>query len=502
MNWLNHGPPAAKPPLQGQYATAVVFVVLALGLNTVVTTAMSQELLLPTIAKALHTKPGALAIAETLSNAGYALACVAAVDLRMRLNARPLVLMAESVFVLGSVFAALAGSPVLFITGRVLEGMMTGVLLVAATPVLITNFPAKRLSATVAFVNVGLFGAVTAGPLIAGFVAHEGAWREFFGILAALGVVAIVLELFGMSPMPETKPGKRPDGTALLLALVGTYLTFYGIFALATHPWSSAIVLAPLLIGLLALVTLIVIEYRKPEPLMPVKLISSTLPVAGTLCAMIAGAAYIAAVELLELYLVRLRGFSPLQAGILFWPEVLAIVVASVIFGLLFPTRHLPFITIAGLFILAGAAFVLANLSMSAGTISFLWLNAVLGLGVGLTVAPSLFIAGFGVPSKQIGTAFGLVELLRATATYLIGPVLLDIALAVGKSRTALLSVIHDDFWFAGGLALFGILVLVSLYLSSGARLRPPEIEKWLHEGEQALESPPVADQVRSGSDG
>ena len=57
--------------------------------------------------------------------------------------------------------------------GRVLQGLMTGLLLVIALPPVIQRFPPPRMPTTAAAINIGFFGAVTVGPLLGGITRGE-----------------------------------------------------------------------------------------------------------------------------------------------------------------------------------------------------------------------------------------------------------------------------------------------------------------------------------------
>lgn len=483
------------PPLQGNYWLTVALVLLALCPNIIVTTAI--DLLRPVLVTGLHTSKNDLGLSPAFSNAGYAFGAVLAADLFQRFRQRRLYLICEGFFIIGAVLSAVAPAAGFFIAGRIIQGFSTGLLLVVALPPLIQRFPVSRLPITAAFVNIGFFGAVTVGPLVGGYVAQTGTWRAFFAVLAVLGTLGFLIGLFLLPSQDPPNPSLPFDLTAIPLAAAGTGLTFYGVFGLMAQEWTAPIVWIPIALGVLSLVALLIIQYHKEEPLVPVKPLSTSLPVIGVICAMVAGGAFVALLELLETFLVQARNLKPLATGILFWPQVATIAVAALLFGLLFKTRFLPVLALAGMLILTLAAGLLTQLSLGSGNGFILIVAGLLGLGAGLTVSPGLFTAAFGVPSKQIGRTFALVELLRSAAAYLIGPVMLHFALSQGATPRALVQGFHITFWATFGLLVIGIAVLVTLFLISKVRLRPPNLEGWLNGDEQALESPPVASAAR-----
>ena len=98
---------------------------------------------------------------------------------------------------------------------------------------------------------------------------------------------------------------------------------------------------------------------------MPVKELSTQLPVTGTLVAMVAGATFVTAVELTQLYLTEVAAFSPTTAGLLFWTMPVGLVPAAVAFGVLFRTSLLPYLVNLGLVSLTGGVALLLALDAS-----------------------------------------------------------------------------------------------------------------------------------------
>lgn len=361
-------------------------------------------------------------------------------------------------------------------------------MLIIALPPLITRFPVRRLPLTAVAINVGLFGAVTLGPLVGG--ALSGHWRLLFAGTAVLALAALGLAGATLDHSDPLDPQRPADPAAFALAAIGTALPFFGVSQLTTSAGGAPIVWLPVAIGLLALIVLIVRQYQREDALMPVRALSTSLPVLGTLTAMIAGAVFVSALELAGTELLQGRMLSPAHAGELWWPLVPGVAVAAVVFGSIFRSRFLPLLVLAGMALLLAGALVLAS---GLSDIHVLIGAGLLGAGAGATVSPGLFLAALGVPSSRVGRAFALVELLRAEAAFLVGPVLLHVALR-GMPLTRS---VRAPLWATVVLAGAGIVILGGLYATSRPRLHPPDLERWLEGDEAALHSPPTANRVR-----
>lgn len=433
-------------------------------------------------------------LGEALSNAAYSFGAVAAADLAQRFSQRRLFIVYEAIFVAGSLLALFAPGPAAFVIGRVLQGLGTGLLLVAALPPLVTNFSADKLPVTAIWVNIGLFGAVTVGPFIGGLVAHFHAWRALFAGLAALGTAGFVLALMTLELEPASEPGQPIDWLAFPLAIAATALPFFGVSWLSASSFTALGFILPVVLGLAALTVLIVSQYRKQQAFIPVGPLFSTFPVCGILVAMLGGATSVTLLELAIEYLIRVAHDGALTTGLLFVPEFPGLILAAWLFRRMLATRGLPLLALSGLVsILAGAALLLP---LTPGRAVFLvpLAAALLGYGSGTAVAPGLFMAGMSVVSTKLGRTFAVVELLRAEAAFLVGPVLLSLAMTLAPPLGGGL---HASVWATLGLTVTGTLVIMVLLGLGGVWPQRPDLREWLDRQGRALHSPPLAAVLR-----
>lgn len=478
-------------PLQGRYRPAVAMALLALCPFIVLSTA--SLMFEHQLTEDLGTSTFGVQLAAGLANAGYAFGAVAAADLNQRLTSRRLYLASEAAFACGSLVAAFAPDITVFTIGRVIQGTSTGVLLVAALPPLITNHGAAKLPLTAAFVNLGLFGVVTLGPTAGGVVAAFSAWRPLFVAVAVLGVAGLVLGVLAFDRTDPANRGMGFDFSAIPVAATATVLPFVGVAWLAKGSFTAPGFLIPLTAGLAALGVLIVRQYRKPQALMPLKLLAHTLPVTGVSAAMIAGAGFTTFVELATVYLLDAAHVTPMAAGGLLATQLAGIAVAAWGFKRVLTTRWLPLFAFCGVAVVAAGGAVLLAVGPGSTGWPILVAGLLLGFGAGAGVSPGLFMGGLSVPSDRLGPTFALVELLRSEAAFLIGPVLLQLAMSAKDlaSGVHLATVIMMALVLVIGGAL-GLLLLLG-----GKRPHAPDLSSWLDGAGSAYDSPPLAAVLR-----
>jgi MFS family permease len=470
----------------------VAIVLLALSPDFVLSTALGFAR--PVVAKDLSASAAQVSWASTWSNAALALGAVIAADLAQRVGNRPLYWLFQAMFILGSLAGMLAPGRLVLIGGHVLQGLSTGLLLVVTLPPLFTGFPLERLKTTIPAVVIGLFGAVTAGPMVGGYVAQTDTWRLLFGLTAVLGLVALVLSFFVLPAREPLNPGARLDASALALSAAGVGLAFYGAGGLESQDWSSPRVYVPVALGCLALVSLIVLEIRRRDPLMPTRPLTTTFPVMGILTAIISGAAFTGVVQLMNLFLQSVQGMGPLAGGILFWPQLATGLLGAFVVGAVLTTRWVLALPLFGMISLAVAAWLLTGVGRSTSSGEILWISGLLGLGASLTVTPGLLMAALSVVPAMVGRAVALVELLRLFAAYVTVPVLVYFARIYGSRPHEMLAGLHTTFWVSFGMLVGGIVLITLVYVASGANIHPPGLDAYLERGEPALESPPISE--------
>ncbi len=240
------------------------------------------------------------------------------------------------------------------------------------------------------------------------------------------------------------------------------------------------------------IVVLIVYQYRAPQPLLTIRtMLSSTMPVAGIVVALFAAAASVSATVLTAA--VLLLHYGALHVGLLYLPEVAGAVITAILLGVVFNKRGLHYLPLVGMMFLAAGIAVFRIEVPASETLTLLG-SGLTGIGLGATVAPALFVAGFSLASASLQRVFAIVELLRAVAAFMIAPIFAHFALTVGGSLDAGTGIALS---IGFGLALGGAAIGVLVYLLGGARPQTPDIDRFLAGEAPAWYSPPLLARLR-----
>ena len=382
----------------------------------------------------------------------------------------------------------------MFIAGHIIQGLCTSMLLIAAAPPLFLGYPTAKLRYTAVIFNICIFGAVAAGPLIGGAQASFHTWRPLFWIVAGIAAAGLVMSILTFQDAPPADRTAPRDGLAIGLAATGSVAAFWGAAELLTHRFLYPGAIIPLLAGLALIVTLWVYQYRSPRPLLTVRALASTIPVGGVVIAICAAAAATSAIALTATILGP--HYTPLHLGLLFVPELAAAILTAFALGAVFSTRLIHYYALTGLGFLAAGVLVLRGAIPPTTTLALIG-SGLVGIGIGASVTPALFLAGFSLRSASIQRVFAILELLRAIAAFMVVPILLHFAITPTALPTAEFSA---ALWICFGLAAGGALLFTILYVLGGVRPVAPSLQRWMGGQDPAWESPPLFAVLRRGA--
>jgi MFS family permease len=449
--------------------------------------------LTPIVARQLHMSLQTMSLGSGMANAGYAVGTVLAVAFAQHLPQRRMMVVYTALLVIGSLLAAAAQTPAMFIAGHILQGLCTSLLLIAAVPPLALGFGTSKFRETAMIMNICIFGAVALGPTMGGIQASAHAWRPLFFIVAGISLAALVLSLLTFEDTPPADRSAPFSPHAIALAAGGAVAAFYGASQLLTHRFLEVRTLGSLAAGLALIAVLVVNQYRSRRPLLTIRsLLSSTMPVAGIVVALFAAAASVSATALTA---SELAGrYQPLHLGLLYLPELGGAIITAFALGAVIDKRQMHYLPLAGMALLALGIGVFLIQAPPTQALTLLG-SGLTGLGLGATVAPALFVAGLSLPSQNLQRVFAIVELFRAVAAFMIAPLFAHFAATVGSSPK---SGIGDALWIGLGLAVGGAVLAVALYALGGARPQTPDLEQFMDGETAAWYSPPLLAAIRT----
>jgi EmrB/QacA subfamily drug resistance transporter len=398
----------------------LILAVLCFGLLVIVLDNSILNVAIPTIVRELHASNSDIqwiVDSYTLVFAGLLLTMGSIGD---KYGRRGALQAGFLIFGIGSVASALASSSGQLIGTRAFMGI-GGALIMPATLSIITNlFPANERGKAIGVWagTAGIGGAL--GPLTGGFLVEHFYWGSVF--LVNIPIVAIGV-LAGIFLIPTSKDPSAPrlDPFGAGLSIVGLCALLYGIIEAPADGWTDPNILVAFGVGVVLLGVFIWWERTTDHPMLDVRFFKNPRFSAASGSITLIFFAMFGSIFLLTQYMQFTLGYTPLETGVRLAPFALVMMVSAPLSPKLVARIGTKLTVAAGLGISTIALLLTATLDESSSYGELAIRFVLIGMGMGLTMAPatesvmgSLPLAKAGVGSavndttRQVGGALGV----------------------------------------------------------------------------------------------
>lgn len=321
---------------------------------------------------------------------------------------RPFVIAGVVVFLAGSLACGVAPTMPALIAARGLQGLGGGVILACVLVVMADMYTPIERAKYVGYILAVITAGTLIGPPVGGFLTDGLGWRWCFFINLPIGAAALV---FIWRTLPNVRQGGRRIGD-IDFAGAGllTTATTAALLAIAWSGdalgWGSAATVG-LLAGAGALMLLFVLrERRHPEAIIPMALFRNRMYVLTGLIALLSSAVLFSAVQYLPTFIQTSLGASATVSGLLFMPQALGMVAASIVGGrLIARSGRFKWQVVLGSAFSALAAFLLQTMGVGDPRWHVAVYLIVFGIGSGLVTPVINVIVQASVSQEQTGVA-------------------------------------------------------------------------------------------------
>ncbi|GBE86270.1 Efflux pump FUS6 [Sparassis crispa] len=415
---LSAAPVDSKPKKGSAFWLSFLALAVSIFLSAIDLTAVGTAL--PTVTKALNG-------GDDFSWVGsaYALTSTAILPLSGSLadifGRKPIMLVSIAFFAVGSAIAGASHNMHMLIAARAVQGIGGGGI-INLTEIIVSDLvPLAERG-----VYQGLIGLVWAvasgiGPPVGGAFAQHGAWRWLFYMnlpLTGVAFALVVIFLRVRSPNGSilTKLARVDwSGSAIIMAgstLVIIGLTWGGI----QYPWSSANVLAPLIIGLVLIGAFFVFEAKVPrEPTIPWEVVTNRTSLGGFVGTFVHGLASISVIYYLPVYFQACLNASPIRSGVQSLPTALVIAPFAMICGVTVQimNKYRPVNAMGWILMIIGLG-LLCLLKANSDASQWIGFQIVAAAGTGLIYASTVFAILAPLPVERTASALAFFAFLRA----------------------------------------------------------------------------------------
>lgn len=324
---------------------------------------------------------------------------------------------------------------------RALQGFGGQMIFCTNMAILISVYPPEQRGRALGLNVAAVYLGLSMGPPVGGLLTHHLGWRSIFAFTLVLSLVALAVSIWKLAGEWAEAKGERFDATgAGLYALAVAALVYGGHFP---HEVAG---IASLIAGSVSAVCFVRWEWRRPQPLIDLRLFTrNTIFAFSNLAALIHYAATFAVGFLLSLYLQQIRGLTPEQAGLVLLAQAGMMALFSPLAGWLSDRIEPRIVASAGMVLtatgLGALSFLTERTPLPLLIADLMWM----GLGYALFSSPNTNAVMSSVERPMYGVASAVLSIMRQLGMVL-SMALVGLCLAVFMGRAQLQPELHPQF--------------------------------------------------------
>jgi EmrB/QacA subfamily drug resistance transporter len=331
---------------------------------------------------------------------------------------RTMIMIAISVFVVGSALCGLAQSMPELVVFRCIQGIGAGGLTPLAIATVSELIPPRDRGRYQGLIGAAFGSASILGPALGGLIVDNTTWRWIFYVNLPVAGVAFAMVALTM-PRPTRRREHSVDYTGALLLALGIGALLLGlIWGGKTYPWTSGHVLGAVGLSLVLLCAFAAQERRARETILPFEMLKSPTVAAGAACMLLVALCQFGLIAYVPLFAQGVIGVSATSSGVVLTPLMLGSVVASVVAGQVISRtgRYRRNMLVAPLVFATGMT-LLWRMDVHTTVAEAARNMFVCGLGLGLMMPVFIIAAQNATPHRIIGATTGFMQFSRSMGT-------------------------------------------------------------------------------------
>ena len=322
-------------------------------------------------------------------------------------------------FTLASIACAMAPTANFLIFARAVQGTGAALLTPMSLTLLSDYFKRERRAMAIGIWSVASAVMTAIGPPVGGWLVEYASWRMIFILPIPFGLLSVLIAYFFVPKRPPARVPDRIDWAGAILAIIGLAGIAYGFITLSEpHAADRGFMWgAPITIGLVAMLILVVVERNAKSPMMPPELFGiGTFNAINVITFLLYGAMG-GIFVFYPIFLTDAYGFRMDEIGVAFLGFALPMVIFTPLSAKL-SRRHGVRAMLAAGSLVGVVAFVSMGLTPYAGTLKGVFLSiTIFGIGIALVV-PGMNTALFNAtPEEAHGVASGINNACARAAT-------------------------------------------------------------------------------------
>ncbi|WP_067729674.1 DHA2 family efflux MFS transporter permease subunit [Oceanobacillus damuensis] len=332
-----------------------------------------------------------------------------------RFSTRHLFLTAMSLFAIGTLICGVSFSFPVLLVGRVVQAAGAGIMMPLLMNVVLSLFPLNKRGSAMGYIGLAMMFAPAIGPTLSGIVVQTFSWRVLFFIVLPIVIIDIILAYFLLRNVTRLS-NPKVDYKSIILSTFAFGGLLYGFSSAGEQGWGSPLVYIPLGIGVVVMIFFVTRQLRLKTPMLEFRVFQYNMFSLTTVISVVVTMSMFAAMILIPIYLQNIRGFTPLESGLLLLPGALVSAGMSPITGKLFDRIGARPLALVGLGITVATTFLFANLTDETGYYFMMFAYSLRMVGISMIMMPIMTAGLNQLPRRLYSHGTAMANTLRQMA--------------------------------------------------------------------------------------
>lgn len=378
---------------------------------------------------------------------------------------------------IGTILAAVSPSFAFLLAGRILQAAGLAINLPLTQNVIFTIFPPNKRGAAMGVMGLVMLAGPALGPTIAGLILDTLSWEWIFWVQVPFVLLSLVIGVLYVPNVNEVRKISL-DILSVVLSTIGFGGIVYGFSVSGDNGWTSPIVIASIIIGLMGIILFSMRQMKMEQPMMNLRAFKYPLFVLGVFMSFITFFNMLSLLVILPMFMQLGLLMAAFATGLVLLPGSLLNCIFAPIIGKMFD-KYGPkaVITPGTLLVVIGYA-----LYITMGTDTATWMIVVTHiiwmLGVGMVLASTQTNTLNSLPREYYPDGIALTQTVQQVAGAMGIAIIVALLSAKQESSLALGNELTEatasgsTFVFIVGLALAIANFILSLFMKKPGEVK------------------------------
>jgi EmrB/QacA subfamily drug resistance transporter len=327
---------------------------------------------------------------------------------------RPMLMIGIGIFLTGSLLSALSQQMWQLIVFRGIQGLGAGALFPISLAVIGDIFSPRERGRYQGFFGAVFAVAMLVGPFLGGFLTDNVGWHWIFLVNLPVGAVAlaVIWRLLPKVSHPERVISIDYLGAAAFTAAIVPIML--GLTNKQANEWTDPAVGGLLLLGVALLGVFLWIETWARDPILHLGLFRNRTFSASVLATSMISFGFFGGIVFVPLWFQTVLGSSATESGYQILPMMAGLMTGSIASGqIVSRTGRYKWLMVGGMLVATTGLLLLTQISADTSiTTMWIWL-AIMGLGIGPSMAVFTIVVQNAVPFREMGVATSALTFFR-----------------------------------------------------------------------------------------